>query len=490
MPGYRGRDGHSAAGAQKGIVMPNIPKQALARQREYAALVKELLAGLYGGPQAAQPLALVHTFGCQGNEADSERIRGMLSLCGFGFTGDIEAADFILYNTCAIREHAEDRVFGNVGRLKTRRLENKNLRVALCGCMVQQPHVAQKLRQSFPFVDLIFGTHNQYQLPQLLYRMYAGGSRVCEIADEPGGIAEDLPLRRASAYKAWLPVMYGCDNFCSYCVVPLVRGRERSRAPEMILQEARQLIAAGYREITLLGQNVNSYSASDYNFSRLLCEVDAIDGDYLLRFVTSHPKDCSRALLEAMANGRHIAGHIHLPVQSGNNRILREMNRGYTREDYLKLAALARDLMPCLSITSDIIVGFPGETHAEFQDTLSLVDEVGFTSLFTFIYSPRAGTRAAALPDPVPHEEKVRRLQALTALQEQKAAARCAAMPGQTLRLLCEGSKGKRLALTGRSESNQIVEFDGPEDLIGQFVTVEITKANQWLLDGVLVNEL
>ena len=467
-----------------------IPEQELARQREYAALVKELLAGLYEKP----PLAFVHTFGCQGNEADSERMRGMLGLCGFGLADDAEAADLILFNTCAIREHAEDRVFGNVGRLKTRRLENKKLRVALCGCMAQQPHAAAKFRQGFHFVDLVFGTHNQYKLPELLYRMYAGGRRVYEITGGPGGIAEDLPVQRASAYKAWLPVMYGCDNFCSYCVVPLVRGRERSRAPEIILKEARALIAAGYREITLLGQNVNSYASEGgaseggasegYDFPRLLCELDSIEGDYWLRFVTSHPKDCSAKLLEVMARGRHIARHIHLPVQSGNDRILREMNRRYTREDYLHLTALAREFMPDISITSDIIVGFPGETYEEFKDTLSLVEEVGFTSLFTFIYSPREGTRAATLPDPVPHNEKVRWFQELTALQEQKAAARCASMPGRTLRLLCEGSEGKRLALTGRSEGNQIVEFDGPEKLIGQFVTVEITKAHNWLLDG------
>jgi len=456
-----------------------ITEEELSRQREYAALMRELLAGEYD----QTPKAFVHTFGCQGNEADSERMRGVLVLCGYVLTDDIEAADFILYNTCAIREHAEDRVFGNVGRLKSRRLEHRGLRVALCGCMVQQPHIAAKFRQSFHFVDLIFGTHNQYKLPELLYRMFTTGRRLYEIADEPGSIAEGLPVERESGYKAWLPVMYGCDNYCSYCVVPLVRGRERSRQPEIILNEARELIAAGYKEITLLGQNVNSYQAGEYDFPRLLYELDAIKGDYWLRFMTSHPKDCSRGLLEAMARGRHIAGHIHLPVQSGNDRVLREMNRKYTRADYLRLAALARELMPDINLTSDIIVGFPGETWEEFRDTLSLVDAVGFTSLFTFIFSPREGTRAATLPDPVPHAEKVRWFQELTALQEQNAAARCASMPGQTLRLLCEGH-GKRLRLAGRSEGNQVVEFDGPEDLIGQFVMVEVTKANNWLLDG------
>ena len=462
-----------------------ISTEELARQREYAALVNELLAETY----AVQPLAFVHTFGCQGNEADSERIRGLLLECGYGLTDDIEAASFILYNTCAIREHAEDRAFGNVGRLKTRRMENKKLRVALCGCMVQQPHAAKKFKQSFPFADLLFGTHALHRVPELLYRMFTTGRRVFEIPDEPGSIAEGLPMQRESSYRAWLPVMYGCDNFCSYCVVPLVRGRERSRAPEHILAEARALIAAGYKEITLLGQNVNSYRSEasgrseGYDFPRLLRELDALEGDFWLRFMTSHPKDCSRELLNVMAHGRHIAKHIHLPVQSGNNRILQEMNRKYTREEYLSLAAAARELMPNLNMTSDIIVGFPGETYEEFRDTLSLVGAVGYTSLFTFIYSPRENTRAAEMPDPISHSEKVQWFQELTALQESRAAARCATMPGQTLRLLCEGH-GKRLQLAGRSEGNQVVEFDGPDALIGEFVTVEITKANNWFLDG------
>jgi len=458
-----------------------ISTEELARQREYAALVNELLADRY----AVQPLAFVHTFGCQGNEADSERIRGLLLECGYALTNDIEAASFILYNTCAIREHAEDRVFGNVGRLKARRLENKNLRIALCGCMVQQPHAAEKFKQSFPFADLLFGTHALHRVPELLYRMFTTGRRVFETADEPGSIAEGLPVQRESSYRAWLPVMYGCDNFCSYCVVPLVRGRERSRAPAHILAEARELIAAGYKEITLLGQNVNSYRAEGYDFPRLMRELDAMEGDFWLRFMTSHPKDCSRELLEVMANGRHIAKHIHLPVQSGNDRVLREMNRKYTRAEYLALAAAAREYMPNLSMTSDIIVGFPGETHEEFRDTLSLVDTVGFTSLFTFIFSPRENTRAAEMPDPISHSEKVQWFQELLALQERKAADRCINMPGQTLRVLCEGH-GKRLRLAGRSEGNQVVEFDGPDTLLGEFVTVDITNASNWLLDGTI----
>ncbi|MDR0530774.1 MAG: tRNA (N6-isopentenyl adenosine(37)-C2)-methylthiotransferase MiaB [Oscillospiraceae bacterium] len=455
-----------------------VSPEELARQDEYAALLHEYWIARRQEP----PRAFVHTYGCQGNEADSERLRGLLARCGFGFCNSAEEADLALFNTCAVREHAEDRVFGNVGRLKGLR-QTRGLRIALCGCMVQQAHVAEKLRRSFPFVDLVFGTHALHRLPELLYQMYAGGRRVFEIADTPGEIAEGLPLRRDSAFKAWLPIMYGCDNFCSYCVVPLVRGRERSRAPEVLLEEARGLVAAGYKEITLLGQNVNSYRSGDYDFPRLLRELDAIEGDFWLRFMTSHPKDCSPALLETMAAGRHIARHLHLPVQCGSDRVLAAMNRGYTQAQYLALAALAREYMPDLRMTSDIIVGFPGETYEEFRETLTLVDAVGYASLFTFLYSPREGTRAAAMPDPVPHAEKVRWFQELTALQEAKAAAGCAALPGKILRLLCE-TPGKRQALAGRSEGSQMVEFDGPTELIGQFVHVRVTKARGWLLDG------
>ena len=460
-------------------MQPLVDTQALARQREYAALVRELLPARLG----RQPLACVRTYGCQGNEADGERMQGMLQGMGFSFCGDPAGADLVLLNTCAIREHAEDRVFGNVGRLKTQRQANPAMRIALSGCMVQQAHVAEKLRTHYPFVDLIFGTHAVPRLPELLYRLYTTERRVIDIADEPGSIAEGLPVRRESGFKAWLPVMYGCDNFCSYCVVPLVRGRERSRTPQAILEEARALIAAGYKEITLLGQNVNSYQSEGWDFPRLLRELDKLEGDFLLRFMTSHPKDCGRDLLDTMAGGTHIARHLHLPVQSGCDRILREMNRKYTSEQYLEVVRYARQVMPNLSLTGDVIVGFPGETYGEFRETLALVEQARYTSLFTFIFSPREGTRAASMPDPVPHEEKVRWFQELTALQERIAAERCAAMVGQTECVLCEG-KGKRLALAGRTGGNQIIEFDGREDLVGQFVTIKITNAKNWLLDG------
>jgi len=460
---------------------PLVAPEALARQREYAALVRELLPDRLGRP----PLAYVRTYGCQGNEADGERMRGMLADMGFAFRDDPAEADFVLLNTCAVRGHAEDRALGNTGRLKALRQGSKSMRVALCGCMVQQPHQAEKLRAHYPFIDLLFGTHAVYRLPELLYRLYTTERRVTDVADETGSIAEGLPVRRESGFKAWLPVMYGCDNYCSYCVVPLVRGRERSRAPKAILDEARQLTAAGYRDITLLGQNVNSYQSEGWDFPRLLRALDKLPGDFRLRFMTSHPKDCGPALLDAMASGRHIARHLHLPAQSGSDRILREMNRKYTAAQYLDVVHIAREIMPDLSLTGDVIVGYPGETYGDFRETLALVEQAQYTSLFTFIFSPREGTRAAALPDPVPHVEKVRWFQELTALQEGVAARRCADMVGTIERVLCEGP-GKRLSLAGRTGGSQIVEFDGPADLVGQFARVKITQAKNWLLDGII----
>jgi len=462
-----------------------VDPQQLAQQEEYAAMLSELLAQTY----ETLPMVFIRTYGCQGNEADSERMAGQLLRCGFVLTKDIEQAKLILFNTCAVREHAEDRAFGNVGHLKQRRRGDKHLRVGLCGCMVQQEHVAKTLHEKFPFVDLVFGTHAVHRLPELLYRMYATGRRVYEISDEPGSIAEGLPIQRESGFKAFVPIMYGCDNFCSYCVVPLVRGRERSRVPELILQEVRELVAAGYKEITLLGQNVNSYKYSDYDFTRLLKELNEIPGDYWLRFMTSHPKDCTPALLDAMAQSTHIARHLHLPVQAGNDEILHAMNRGYTAAHYASLAEYARGVMPDISLTSDIIVGFPGETYEQFQDTLRLVEQTRFASLFTFIFSPREGTAAAKLPDAVERSEKVRWFEQLTSLQNGIGAEICASFVGQTVRVLCE-SAGKRLALAGRAPGNQIIEFDGPEDLVGQFVTLKVTQADSWHLTGAIQQQI
>ncbi len=457
--------------------------------KEYCQLVRSVMEARLDG---RTPLAFTHTYGCQGNVSDGERINGMLSEMGFDFTDDPDKADFILYNTCAVREHAEDRVFGNVGALKHVKNRNPNLIIALCGCMVQQKSVADKIRASYPHVNLVFGTHVINRFPELLYRTLTGGKRVFELSQEDNSICEELPVRRDSSIRAWLPIMYGCDNFCTYCIVPHVRGRERSRDASKVLAEAKAIIAAGYKEITLLGQNVNSYAVKnavssdgeDWNFPKLLREIDSIEGDYILRFMTSHPKDCTPELLNAMAEGKHTAHHLHLPVQCGSNRVLKVMNRRYTREKYLELVRMAREKMPDISLTSDIIVGFPGETYEEFQETLSLVREVKYTSLFTFIYSAREGTPAAKMEDPVPHAEKAKWMKELLETQEKIAAERCASMMGSRQRVLVEGVDSRDDSLFCRTGTNIVVKCMGSPDMVGHFAECEITDAKNWVLQG------
>lgn len=455
--------------------------------KEYTQLVSEIMAVRARGQR---PLAYIRTYGCQQNVADSEKIKGMLSAMGYSFTDAPDDADFILFNTCAVREHAEDRVFGNVGALKALKRRHPSVLIALCGCMMEQEHVAQRIYKSFPFVGLVFGTHYMHRFPELLYQSLFTGRRVIVRGDDDKLVHEGIPVRRDGTFKGWLPIMYGCDNFCSYCVVPYVRGRERSRRPEDVMKEAKELISSGYKDITLLGQNVNSYGKGleeEITFARLLREIDGIDGDYWLRFMTSHPKDCTKELIDTIAEGKHISLHLHLPFQSGSDRILKQMNRRYTREKYLEIVRYAKEKIPNVSLTSDIIVGFPGETYEDFKETLSLVKEVGFTSLFTFIFSPRVGTPAAKLDDPVPYEEKSKWFSELLKTQEEIAAQRCASMVGQTVKVLVEGKTEKSDALTSRTSGNIIVEHNGPEALIGSFADVKITKARNWILKGELV---
>lgn len=386
-------------------------------QKEYTEKVRTVLSSRY--PTA--PKAFVHTYGCQGNVADSEHIKGMLIEMGYVLCDDVSEADFILYNTCAIREHAEDRVFGNVGALKKYKKEKPGLIIALCGCMMQQEHIAEKIKKSYPFVNLVFGTHVTHKLPELVSKVLCTGKRVFCIDQSDGVIAEGLPSSRDSGENAWLPIMYGCNNFCSYCIVPHVRGRERSRKPDVILDEAKTLVKEGYKLITLLGQNVNSYGKNcdfDVNFAELIRRIDKIEGNFKFDFMTSHPRDCSFELIDVLSQSKHFCGHLHLPVQSGNNRILKEMNRHYTREHYLELIEYAKKKIPNVDITTDIIVGFPGETYEEFLDTLSLVKEVRYGSMFTFIYSPRKGTPAAEMPDSVSKEEKTKWFLELLKVQE------------------------------------------------------------------------
>ncbi len=460
--------------------------QVLRGQEKYIELTAQLMS-----QRAASfpPKALVRTYGCQQNVADGEKIKGMLRLMGFAFTQDEEEADFILFNTCAVREHAEDRMFGNLGALKNIKRRRPSLLIGLCGCMMEEDNVARRVRESFPFVGLVFGTHSLHHFPQLLYEALLGDKKhVVERGVDDMTLPEGLPVYREGSIKAFVPIMYGCDNFCSYCVVPYVRGRERSRQPQHVIGEVRQLVQEGYRDITLLGQNVNSYGKGldqPVSFARLLQQADELPGVYWLRFMTSHPKDATKELIDVMAQGEHICRHLHLPFQSGSNRVLREMNRRYTRERYLEIVAYAKEKMPDISLTSDVIVGFPGETYEEFQQTLSLIREVGFTSLYTFIFSPRPGTPAASMEDPVPAAEKSRWFTELLAVQEEVAAKRCAGMVGDTLRVLVE-EVAKNGTLSCRTGGNIVVEVDGPASLVGSFAQVRVTEAKNWILKGIL----
>lgn len=456
-------------------------------QFDYMNLTSEIMEIRKRGEK---PLAFIHTYGCQQNVADGERIKGMLKMSGYDFTDDVNEADFILFNTCAVREHAEDRVFGNVGALKALKRRHPSILIALCGCMMEQEHIAEKIYKSFPFVGLVFGTHALHRFPELLYKSLTKGKRVFETGNDDKKVYEGIPIRRDGTFKGWLPIMYGCDNFCTYCIVPYVRGRERSREKDIIISEAKEMINSGFKDITLLGQNVNSYGKNLENgvsFAQLLKEIDSIDGDYWLRFMTSHPKDCTKELIDTIAQGKHISVHLHLPFQSGSDRILKQMNRHYDRKKYLEIIDYAKSKIPNLSLTSDIIVGFPGETYEDFKETISLIKEVEFTSLFTFIYSPRVGTPAAKMDDPIPAEEKSKWFRELLDVQEEIAAKRCASMVGSVEKVLIEGKKEKTNELTGRTSGNIIVELDGSEDLIGTFQNVEITKARNWILKGKLI---
>ncbi len=435
------------------------------------------------------PLACIRTFGCQQNVADSEHIKGMLAQMGFGFTEEVEEADFILFNTCAVREHACDRVFGNVGALKHIKRRRPEVLIAVCGCMVQQPHVADKLKESYPFVGLVFGTHVIHQFPELMWRALNQRKQLSVTPVEDGVIAEGLPTYRDGTFKAWLPIMYGCNNFCTYCIVPYVRGRERSRDPEIILAEAKELVAQGYKEITLLGQNVNSYGKGEdhgVNFAALLRRINAIPGDFTIRFMTSHPKDASHELFDTIAACEKVSRHFHLPFQSGNDRVLKAMNRHYDRKQYLDLVAYARQVVPDISFTSDVIVGFPGETREEFEDTLSLVKEVGFTSLFTFIFSPRKGTPAAEMDDPVPMKTKTAWFQELSALQEEISAQRLAKLVGTEQRALLETAEDGYIE--ARLASNSVVRVEADPAMVGRYATIRIDDARSWIMHGTVLS--
>ena len=448
----------------------------------------EAAAAIMAYYNEAPPRAYVHSFGCQQNVNDGEKILGVLLDAGYGEAASPEEADLIIFNTCAVREHAEQRVFGNVGALKQLKEQNPRLMIAVCGCMAQQPQVVEKFKMSYPFVDLVFGVNGIDRLPQLIAQRITGHKRVMQQPFERTEIVEDMPIRRGSSFRAWLPIMYGCDNFCSYCIVPYVRGRERSRKSADILAEFRQLVAQGYKDITLLGQNVNSYGKGldeGLDFADLLAMLDAEPGDYRIRFMTSHPKDATKKLIDTMAAGRHIAHHLHLPVQSGSDRILQQMNRHYTAQSYLALIDYAKSRIPDMTYSSDIIVGFPGETPEDFEETLRLIERVEYMQLFTFIYSKRTGTRAAEMPDNTPHEEKAARIARIVEAQDAIVEKLTGQLAGTTARVLVEGPGRLPGVTTGRLDNNMVVEF-AQSAPAGQFAEVTITGAKGAVLKGEL----
>ena len=457
-----------------------IAQEELARE---AAVCGEIKA--WWASRGRTPRAYVDTYGCQQNEADSERIRGMLQSCGYQLSDTEEGADCIVINTCAIREHAETRVYGNVGALVHTKARHPEQKIFLCGCMMGQPQVVERIKNSYRHVDGVFNPHELWRFPELLQRVLKTGKRIFAVDDSAGNIAEGIPVVRSSNLKAWVSIMYGCNNFCSYCIVPYVRGRERSRRPEEILEEVKGLIAAGYKDITLLGQNVNSYGKDlglGVDFADLMASIAELPGEFWLRFMTSHPKDASKKLFDTIARYPKIAKQFHLPFQSGNDRVLKAMNRHYTREEYLKLAHYGREIMPELVLTSDVIVGFPGETEEEFEDTLSLIEEVRYDALFTFIFSPRAGTPAAKMDDPTPKEEKNRRFDRLCDTQNRISLEIHQGYVGRTLRVLVDGREKEML--TARTEGGRLVRFAGDDSLIGQFLDVTITGCTTWSLVG------
>ena len=457
-----------------------ITPEQVERQQRLCAEIRD-----YWTTQGVTPTAYVETYGCQQNEADSEQLRGMLEAAGYGLTDSAEGADAVIFNTCAIREHAEQRVFGNVGALVHTKRRHPRQKIFLCGCMMGQPAVVERVKNSYPYVDAVFSTHHLWEFPSLLLRVLTGKKRVFSVEDSAGSIAEGIPVVRTNTLKAWVSIMYGCNNFCSYCIVPYVRGRERSRRPQDVLDECRALIAQGYKEITLLGQNVNSYGRDldcGMDFADLLAAVAELDGEFRLRFMTSHPKDASLKLFDTIAKYDKICKQFHLPFQSGNDRVLHAMNRRYTAAQYLELVDYGRSLMPELVLTSDVIVGFPGETEAEFEDTLKLIERVRYDALFTFIFSPRAGTPAASMDDPTPRAEKNQRFDRLCALQNRISEEKHRAYIGKTLRVLVDGRDGDKL--TARTDGGRLVRLDGGDELIGQFLNVTVTDSTTWSLVG------
>lgn len=458
-----------------------ISEERKALQRELIGRVREQVSG-------KSLTYYVETYGCQMNARDSETISALLEKMGYQSAANKEAAKVILFNTCCVRDHAEKKLLANIGALRERKEQEGDMILGICGCMMQQQSIAQKLLKRFPFVDLVFGTNVLWRLPEMLYEVNEGG-RVCLTDEEEYAICEGLPARRLTPYSAYVNITYGCDNFCTYCIVPFVRGRERSRNIEDIVTECRSLVQDGVTEITLLGQNVNSYGKGlGVDFSDLLREVNKVEGLQRIRFISSHPKDLTPRLMDAMAENDKVCRHIHLPVQSGSTRILKEMNRRYTRDEYLALVASLRQRVPGVELTTDVIVGFPGETEEDFDDTLSLMEQVGFSAAFTFKYSPRAGTKAALMPNQVPESIKKDRLRRLNEVQARKTQENNQKYLDVRGQVLVEGCDLRDTpTLYGKLDTFKMVYFSGDPTLVGTYQQVEIQKCVKNSLHGKLL---
>ena len=468
-----------------------LPEAEMQRQNDFRDKVKSISDNkkeLLGRPL----MAYVQTFGCQQNEADSEKIAGMCRSMGYEICYEPALADLIMVNTCAVREHAEKKALSIIGQYKHLKNAKPDMLIGVCGCMVTQEHRKENIKHSYPYVDFVLGTSSLHRLPELIYTKIQKGKRLYCPEEKEYLVAEGLPIYRESSYRAWVSIMYGCNNFCTYCIVPYVRGRERSRRPEDIIAEVKELVEAGYKDITLLGQNVNSYgkdanseNGEVYDFADLLADIDKIDGDYKIHFMTSHPKDASHKLIDVMADSKHIARQFHLPMQSGSDRVLKAMNRHYDTEKYLGTVEYLREKIPDVTISSDIIVGFPGETEEDFEGTLDMLKKVRFDMTYSFIYSPRKDTPAAAMECQIPDEIKGERFNRLLAVQNDIALEKNKPMEGMTVRVLCDGpSKNNDDVYSGRTEGNKIVLFDGNENDIGKFVDLKIVRAETFALYG------
>ena len=456
--------------------------EIIEKQKEYMEKVKKI-------NENKNKKYYILTMGCQLNENDSEKLIGIMEEMGYTKSDDIKNADLYVINTCCVRENAEEKLFGKLGELKKIK-ENKNIIIAIGGCMMQEEHITEKIKKSYPFVDVVFGTHTLHKFPEDLYTAITKNKKVKDVIDIDGEIYEGLPVKRTSNKQASVIIMYGCNNFCSYCIVPYVRGRERSRKPEDILNEIKELAKEGYREITLLGQNVNSYKGGEnYNFANLLEDVDKIEGIEVIRFVSPHPKDFTDEVIDVISKSSKISRLIHVPLQSGSTNVLKEMNRKYTKEQYLDLIKRIRNKIPDVVFSTDIIVGFPGETEEDFEDTIDVVKQVNFEQIFMFIYSRRVGTRADKMENQIPEEIKHKRFDRLKQVFEERVEENNKKYVGTTQKILVEGySKNNQDMLTGRTDTNKVVIFEGPEKLIGKIINIKIISEHKWYLKGEVLN--